>query len=160
MARWEAFFAAQLAAAATLAGLLFVGVSLNLAKILGTRSLAGRALSGFYLLLANLIVASLMLIPDQPTTAIGLEILLVGLLLWGMISRLDVLAIRSSTAEYRRYFVRHFFLFQLAVIPYLVAGVLVLTGAHGGLYWLPRAMVISLFVASTEARFRLVEINR
>jgi modulator of FtsH protease len=51
-------------------------------------------------------------------------------------------------------------MFQLAVIPYLVAGVLVLAGAHGGLYWLAAAMVISLFVASTEAWVLLVEINR
>jgi hypothetical protein len=160
MARWEAFFTAQLAAAATLAGLLFVGLSLNLAKILGNPSLAGRALSGFYLLLANLIVASLMLVPEQPPTAIGLEILLVGLALWGMISRLDVTAIRRSTAEYRRYFVRHFLMFQVAVIPYLVSGLLILAGANGGLYWLAAAMVISLFVASTEAWVLLVEINR
>jgi hypothetical protein len=160
MARWEAFFAGQLAAAATLAGLLFVGVSLNLAKILANPSLPGRALSGFYLLLANLIVASLMLVPEQPTIAIGLEILLAGLALWGMISRLDIMAIRRSTADYRRYFVRHFFMFQLAVIPYLVGGVLVLAGLHGGLYWVAAAMVISLFVASTEAWVLLVEINR
>jgi hypothetical protein len=160
MARWEAFFAAQLAAAATLAGLLFVGLSLNLAKILSNPSLPGRALSGFYLLLANLIVASLMLVPDQPLPAIGLEILVVGLALWGMVSSLDIGAIRRSQAEYRRYFVRHFFMFQLAVIPYLVGGVLVLAAANSGLYWVAAAMVISLFVASTEAWVLLVEINR
>jgi uncharacterized membrane protein YwaF len=160
MARWEAFFAAQLAAAATLAGLLFVGVSLNLTKILANPSLPGRALSGFYLLLANLIVASLMLMPDQPRTALGLEILLIGLALWAMVSRLDILAIRRSTAEYRRYFVRHFFVFQMAVIPYLVGGVIVLADAPGGLYWVAAAMVLSVFVASTEAWVLLVEINR
>jgi hypothetical protein len=110
MPRWEAFFAAQLAAAATLAGLLFVGVSLNLTKILANPSLPGRALSGFYLLLANLIVASLMLMPDQPRAAIG--------------------------------------------------GGLVLAGSDGGFYWVAAAMVISLFVASSEAWVLLVEINR
>src|ERR1700683_1533033 len=160
MARWETFFTAKLAAAATLAGVLLLGVSLNLAKILANPSLPGRALSGFYLLLANVIVASLMLVPEQPATAIGLEILCAGLALWGMISRLDIIAIRRSMAEYRRYFVRHFFMFQLAVIPYLVGGVMVLAGVHGGLYWVAAAMVISLFVASTEAWVLLVEINR
>jgi hypothetical protein len=160
MAPWETFFAAQLAAAATLAGLLFVGVSLNLAKILANPSLPGRALSGFYLLLANVIIASLMLVPEQPPTALGLEILLAGLALWGMITRLDLVAIRRSEAEYRRYFVRHFFMFQMAVIPYLVGGVLVLAGASGGLYWVAASMMLSLFVASTEAWVLLVEINR
>ena len=160
MAPWETFFAAQLAAAATLAGLLFVGVSLNLAKILANPSLPGRALSGFYLLLTNVIIASLMLVPEQPRTAFGLEILLAGLALWGMITRLDVVAIRRSETEYRRYFVRHFFLFQMAVIPYLVGGVLVLAGVRGGLYWVAASMVLSLFVASSEAWVLLVEINR
>jgi|SRR5579862_398061 len=160
MAPWETFFAAQLAAAATLAGLLFVGVSLNLAKILANPSLPGRALSGFYLLLTNVIIASLMLVPEQPRTAFGLEILLAGLALWGMITRLDVVAIRRSETEYRRYFVRHFFLFQMAVIPYLVGGVLVLAGVSGGLYWVAASMVLSLFVASSEAWVLLVEINR
>ena len=160
MAPWETFFAAQLAAAATLAGLLFVGVSLNLAKILANASLPGRALSGFYLLLTNVIIASLMLVPEQPRTAFGLEILLAGLALWGMITRLDVVAIRRSETEYRRYFVRHFFLFQMAVIPYLVGGVLVLAGVSGGLYWVAASMVLSLFVASSEAWVLLVEINR
>jgi hypothetical protein len=160
MARWETFFTAQVGAAATLAGLLFVGVSLNLTKILANPSLPGRALAGFYLLLANLIVASLMLLPDQPRTAIGLEILLIALALWGMVSRLDIGAIRRSEAQYRRYFVRHFFTFQLAVIPYVVGGVTVLAGVQGALYWVAAAMVISLFVASTEAWVLLVEINR
>jgi hypothetical protein len=160
MPRWEAFFAAQLAAAATLAGLLFVGVSLNLTKILANPSLPGRALSGFYLLLANLIVASLMLLPDQPRAAIGLEILLIGLVLWGTVSTLDAFAIRRSTAEYRGYFVGHFFMFQAAMIPYLVGGGLVLASGPGGLHWVAAAMVISLFVASSEAWVLRVEINR
>ena len=160
MTGWEAFFAAQLAAAATLAGLLFVGVSLNLTKILANPSLPGRALSGFYLLLANLIVASLMLMPDQPRAAIGLEILLAGLALWVTVSCLDVVAIRRSSREYRGYFVRHLFMFQAAMIPYLVGGGVVLAGAEGGLYWVAAAMVISLFVASSEAWVLLVEINR
>jgi|SRR5579862_8978301 len=125
------------------------------------QSLAARASAvRLYLLLANVIVASLMLVPEQPPAAIGLEILCAGLALWGMISRLDIIAIRRSTAEYRQYFVRHFFMFQLAVIPYLVGGVMVLAGVNGGLYWVAAAMVISLFVASTEAWVLLVEINR
>ena len=34
MSGWEGFFAAQVGASAALAGLIFVGVSLNLAKVL------------------------------------------------------------------------------------------------------------------------------
>ena len=71
MPGWETFFTAQVAASATLVGLLFVGVSLNLAKILANAGLPNRALAGFYLLLAILIVSSLMLLPAQPPRFLG-----------------------------------------------------------------------------------------
>ena len=35
-----------------------------------------------------------------------------------------------------------------------------LTGGHGGLYWVAAAIVVSLFAASMEAWVLLVEINR
>ena len=41
---WAAFFTAQLGAAATLGGLIFVGLSLNLEKILSFPALPNRAL--------------------------------------------------------------------------------------------------------------------
>jgi hypothetical protein len=41
---WTAFFRAQLGAAATLGGLVFVGLSLNLTKILSFPALPNRAL--------------------------------------------------------------------------------------------------------------------
>ncbi|HTP91465.1 MAG TPA: hypothetical protein VMJ52_07010 [Xanthobacteraceae bacterium] len=54
MSGWETFFAAQMAASATLAGLLFVGGSFNLTKILSSPALPDRALAGFYLLLVEI----------------------------------------------------------------------------------------------------------
>lgn len=74
MSDWATFFAAQVAAA-TLSGLLFVGGSLNLAKSLSSAALPDRALAGFYLLLANLVLSSLMLLPGQPLNLIGVVIL-------------------------------------------------------------------------------------
>ena len=46
MPGWETFFTAQVAASATLVGLLFVGVSLNLKMILSNDGLPDRALAG------------------------------------------------------------------------------------------------------------------
>ena len=160
MEAWAPFFTAQLAASATLAGLLFVGVSLNLARILANASLPNRALAGFYLLLAILVISSMMLLPGQSIAIAGVEILAATLLLWGAVTRLDIAALRRSEPMHRHYFVRHFLSFQVAVIPYLIGSVVLLTKGSVGLYWVAAAMVLSLVTAFLEAWIMLVEINR
>jgi hypothetical protein len=160
MPGWEAFFTAQVAASATLAGLMFVGVSLNLAKILSNPSLPNRALAGFYLLMAILILSSLQLVPDQTFALRGAEILVVGLATWFAGSRLDLASVRQSEAEFRKHFIRHSILFQIAVFPYVVGGILVLMGRPFGFYWVAAAIVLSLFSTFFEAWVLLVEINR
>src|SRR5262245_24883314 len=79
MDAWANFFIGQLGASAALLGLLFVGVSINLAKILGSRDLTNRALLAMILLLIILIVSSLFLIPGQPLTWLGAEVLILGI---------------------------------------------------------------------------------
>jgi len=160
MGDWGTFFAAQVAASATLAGLLFVGVSLNLNRILSDPSLPDRALSGFYMFLTIMIVSSLMLLPDQPLYLLGLEVLIIALVQCATITRLDLAAMRRSTPEIRAYFVRHFVLFQSSILLYLIGAGTLVAGMHAGLYWLAAAIVFSLFNASVEAWVLLVEINR
>jgi modulator of FtsH protease len=160
MPEWQAFFTAQLGASAALVGLLFVGVSLNLSKILGSSGLPDRALAGFYLLLANVILSSLMLLPDQLPNAPALEILAVGILLWALVTRLAVTSLRQSPQATRHYFVRHFLFIQVSAIPYLVGGVLLLEGVARGMYWVAAAIIVSLSAATYEAWVLLVEINR
>jgi hypothetical protein len=160
MARWEGFFTAEVAASATLAGLIFVSVSLNLTRILANPALPNRAFAGFCLLLAVLVVSSLMLLPDQSSELAGLEVLVVALVLWGVVTRLDVTAMRKSSNDVRGYFVRHFFLFQAAALPYVLSSVLLLAGWPSGLYWLAGSIIFSLIAAFLEAWILLVEINR
>jgi modulator of FtsH protease len=157
---WETFFTAQVAASATLAGLLFVGVSLNLKTILANDGLPDRALAGFYLLLAILVLSSLMLVPGQPLRLIGVEVLALSIALWLAATRLAVNSLRRSAAENRHYFIWHLGSLQAAVLPYIVGGGLLLAGSQNGLYWIVAAIVVSLFVASFEAWVLLIEINR
>ena len=82
MGDWEAFYAAQLGAAAALGGLVFVGLSLNLKKILSYAWLPGRALLALMVLMAILVISSFMLMPGQSLTALGIEIAAVGVLLF------------------------------------------------------------------------------
>ena len=49
---------------------------------------------------------------------------------------------------------------QFALLPYIVAGIIVLTRDAGGLYWLVPAIIISFIKAILDAWVLLVEINR
>ncbi len=160
MAGWETFFAALVSASATLAGLLFVGVSLNLTKILSNTGLPNRGQAGFFLFLGTLVIALLMLLPGQPERLAGLEVLIVGFLTWGRVTLLAVAGLRRVADDVRHYFIRHLVAFQLAALPYLIGGALLMAGFHSGLYWVAAATIFSLFTAAAEAWVLLVEINR
>src|SRR3954471_5072732 len=76
-APWSDFSVAVVGASAALTGLLFVAVSINIEQILATGALAGRAGSTMILFVVPLAIGTLVLIPEQSSPALGLE--LVGL---------------------------------------------------------------------------------
>jgi hypothetical protein len=87
---WENFFIAEVGASAALLGLIFVGVSINLTRILSIPGLPNRALLALIILLTILIVFSLLLIPGQTLIFTGIEILIVGLIVWFISSSLNM----------------------------------------------------------------------
>src|SRR5918911_1564694 len=84
MADWHDFLLAAAGAAAVLAGLVFVGLSINLDMIMSnpTYGLPGRALEALVLLMAVLIVTCLLLVPAQGMVLAGVEVLVVGIADW------------------------------------------------------------------------------
>ena len=75
MEAWSNFFLGELGAAAALAGLLFVSVSVNQERILSLGRMADRGLEALGLLFLVLVVVSLPLVPGQPLRLLGAEIL-------------------------------------------------------------------------------------
>lgn len=156
---WQVFFAAQIGASAALLGLLFVGVSLNLDKILAAPSLTRRGLLALMLLLAVLATGSLVLVPGQPRLLLAAELAAIGAgLVW--------LGASASRASWRASGTRPmniaigFALGQAAALPYLAAGAALATGAGGPLHWIAAAMILSTIKAVSDAWVLLVEINR
>lgn len=47
-----------------------------------------------------------------------------------------------------------------AVLPYIIAGIVVLSRGSGGLYWIVPAIIVSFLKAILDAWVLLVEINR
>lgn len=160
MQAWSNFFLAEAGASAALAGLVFVGVSLNLTRILSVKALPNRALQALTFLLSIVIASSLMLVPGQPMNVVGLELLLGGIVLWLFIGYFDVISIRTSDPKFRRLIIFNGLMDQVTILPYGIAGIAVLTVGENGLYWLVPAMLFSFVKAIMDAWVLLVEINR
>ena len=86
---WHDLFVATAGASAALAGLVFVAVSINIERILKSEDLPSRAQMTVALLLSVLLVSIIGLIPGQSRTALGAELLGVGLLFGTLIAVLS-----------------------------------------------------------------------
>ena len=165
MDAWNEFFLAQAGAAGVLTGLVFVGVSINLEKIVSDprSGLAGRAAEALILLVAVLVASVLLLVPGQGTTLVGVEVLGVGLISYVWIVAIQLVRLSSWGAmrpDLRGTFVLRVVLGQIAIIPVVIAGIAILAGGLGGLYWLVAGTIFSIIVALFDAWVLLIEINR
>lgn len=160
MGEWESFFVAEAGASAALAGLVFVGVSINLTKVLSSPGLPGRAGEALVVLLTVLIASSLLLVPAQPATLVGLELLVVGLVDWAAVVAIQRSARQTWAPQHPHLFVVRVVLGQLATLPFVLAGGAVLLQGADGLYVLVPGVIGSFVVAFVDAWVLLIEIDR
>ena len=165
MDEWSDFFLAMSAAAGVLTGLVFVGVSINLEKIVSRSGggLTGRAAEALILLLAVLTASVLLLVPGQSNSLIGAEVLVVGVAAYLWVSTIQLQRLRewsTMRSDLRGPLVLRVTFAQVSTIPMVVAGIAVLTVGVGGLYWIVASMVFSTLAAMFDAWVLLVEINR
>jgi len=158
--QWQNFLLAEAGASAALTGLLFVGVSMNLKRILSFAKLPYRALEALMLLLTVLVVSLLLLMPNQSSLLAGIEVLITGSGIWAGVTVLDVMILRSTKVRYRRQYCVLIIFNQLSTLPYFVAGVAILSVGWGGLYWFVPSAILSVIKALLDAWVLLVEINR
>ena len=131
---WENFFVAEVGAAAALTGLLFVAVSINLAKILENPQLPGRAGESLLILMGVLATATLGLVPGQSSATLGVELLGVLVPVWTFPMLLQARA--RLPGRPARWTWTRVLSHQTATLPMLAAGASLCAGAGGGLYWL------------------------
>src|SRR5919109_3797875 len=165
MNAWHDFFLAQAGAAGVLTGLVFVGVSINLQKIVSDRrsGLAGRAGEALILLVGVLLASVLGLVPAQGAGMLGAEVLVVGLAAWGCVVAIQLPRLRewgTMRADLRVSLVLRVVLGQVGTLAMVIAGVAVLWVGPGGLYWLVAGTLFSILATLFEAWVLLVEINR
>ena len=161
MSGWENFFVGELGASAALTGLVCVGVSINLTKIMALSYLPNRALEALVALVVVLFISSLLLIPGQTFLAMGLEVLLIGLLDWITTGLLQLNILRKMQAQYRLAYLSSIVVIcQAAALSFVIAGVVLLISGSSGLYWIVAATLLSFLAAFTDAWVLLIEINR
>lgn len=99
VAAWDGFAAALVGANAALAGLVFVAVSINIRRILSVPRLPGRAGETVILFLGALCECALVLIPHQPVTALGFELLISGTLVSAVLGAIVLPAPDAPTCQ-------------------------------------------------------------
>jgi modulator of FtsH protease len=161
MEQWHDFFVATAGAAAALTGLIFVGVSISLNKILSIPHLPNRAFVSLLFLLTILIVSCLMLVPAQPYWLLGTEILVIGAGVCTITISIDIKNIGyAKNTEFKKHYIFNAFVNQPAILPYVVFGLLMYGNAQQAVYWVVPAFVMSFLKSIGDAWVLLVEINR
>jgi hypothetical protein len=157
-AEWHDLLVASAGAAAALAGLVFVAVSINIERILAHAGQPERALQTVMLLLAAVVGSILGLVP-QGRTALGVELVLVALAFLAFFAGTAPLTLRGTRGHTLWWLSR-----VSTMVPghlfTLVAGVSLIAGAGGGLRWLAAALLAAIVGAVVNAWVLLVEILR
>jgi hypothetical protein len=162
---WDSFFLGLTGASAALAGLLFVGVSINLSTITTSTGLVRRALEAFVLLAEVLMLSVLLLVPDASRTALGWGLLAIGVAAWAAVSLMHVQVAPTqrgaAAADAPRFsFLIRVVLAQAATLPFIIGAVGLIAEAGGGLYWFAPGALFSLAAVLTDAWVLLIEIQR
>jgi len=159
-AHWVNFMLAGAGAASALTGLLFVALSINLARILELPGVPGRAVEAIVLLAGALVGALLVLLPNESAWALGVMIIAVGAVTWGIPTWSQIRGYRRGEYYRRRYALQRLVFQQAATIPFLLAGLSLCGYLPGQLYWLAAALILAMLVAIIDAWVLLVEILR
>jgi hypothetical protein len=160
MKEWTDFFILMGGAAATLTGLIFVGISINLNRIIAIPKLPSRASQALILLVTVLVICALYLVPNQSGCLIGSEVLFIGAVIWTITFRIDLKILYKTDKQYKRQYLMNALFTQLSVLPYIISGIMLLAKGYDGIYWVVPGIIFSFIKSVLDAWVLLVEINR
>jgi hypothetical protein len=160
IAEWSTYLALQAGAAATLTGLVFVAVSLNVKSILSNTGLPSRAAESLLQLMGVFFIASLVLVPGQSPKMLGVEVFVIGSVSWIAQVNGQIRYMFNRTGHPLTWLTYRALGTQLATLPYCIAGVEIFIGAPWAPYWLAFGFIASFAAALFSAWVLLVEILR
>jgi hypothetical protein len=162
IAEWREFFGAAAGASAALAGLIFVALSVNIARILEFEHLPARA-AGAIGALMLILTAGLAVLAPQPPAFLGGEVLALTAMAWW----LQIASGRSSGQANRKYgrptheHIVEIVTGQAQMAPFAVGAVMLMLGQSSlGLAWLAGGCLAVFILSVVNAWVLLVEILR
>jgi hypothetical protein len=159
MESWYGFFQTTAGASATLIGMLVVAISINLGRILSIAHLPGRAAGALVPLAGALVISILAFVPGQPPAVFGAEAGLTGAVIWVM-TGLMLLRSKPQAGMPAGWLWSHLLLGQAQSLPFVIAGVLLILGLPGGLYWTVPGLAFAILGGIINTWVLLIEILR
>jgi modulator of FtsH protease len=157
VAAWTDFANTVAGGAAALAGLLFVGLSLNLSDVLKYPGVPARAAVTLGLTVAILLTAILVATPGQDDRALAAEIGVLGL---AMAVGVIVALRQQRSGKHPVRAVTSTLLLGVPALLLMAAAVSLWLQCCGGLYWVTAAVTTGFVSATANAWVLLVEIRR
>ena len=156
---WQTFLAAETGAAASLTGLLFVAVSINLDRILSFPKLPARAGETLTLLLLVVAIASLGMAPQSPR-ALAAEIIACAAGASGVVLSVQLRHGPDDPSDPIWWYLTRIATIQIPALLFLAGGVTLILRHGGGMYWILAATLAGFAGAVYTAWVLLVEIIR
>ena len=154
---WHDFYVAVADASAALTGLLFVSLCVNLRKIIKSPAHKARARKALAQMLSLLVLAVIMLLPGQSRQILGAELVVLGTILLTIILTIQSGTIlRLASSQRYRWFGR-VMVEDLGIIAVPIAGVSLMLGRYGGLFWLVPPVPIYFLWSSINTWTLLVQ---
>jgi hypothetical protein len=157
---WDSFFMAEVGAAAALAGLIFVSITINLQRIVANPSVTLRAFQALLLLVGTFVLAAIFLVPGQSPPEQGAELLVVTVALWVALDGLEWSAWARASALYRGFLTGHSIQIQIPYVFAFVGSVALLLSSPSALYWFVPATLSAFLIAIFEAWVLTIPILR
>ncbi|MGS0688103.1 hypothetical protein ACVBEQ_23595 [Nakamurella sp. GG22] len=157
---WSDFYVATAGAAAALAGLIIVAMTVNIQTILSIPSMTSRAAATIGTLILIVVSAAAGLIPEQSVELLGAEILVFTVLAATLTIDSVVRMVRAAEAPYRRLTWLKSVFAIVQIVPFVVGAIMLLTGSDAGLYWVAAGALLVFVGSVANAWVLLVEILR
>ena len=157
---WTDLGAAAAETAATLAGLLFVAVSINLRNILQYPNLPARAAMTLVTFVTPLITGVLLIVPGQSRVALGWELLACAAAIEALQLRIHLSAERAPQETALTWSMGRVLPGVVSCGCLAIAGITLLAQAGGGLYWVVPSVVGAIVFGLVNVWVLLVEILR
>jgi modulator of FtsH protease len=157
IAAWTDFANTVAGGAAALAGLLFVGLSLNLSEVLEYHGVPARAAATLAVTVAILLTAIFLATPGQHPRALTVEIAVVGIATAALVFA-GMRRQRGGQQPSRA--LTSMVLLLIPALLLMVAAISLWFTCGGGLYWITAAVATGFASATANAWVLLVEIKR